>query len=329
MMRCIPGSDRLLEKDEDEENLSSIARFEALMREADERKQARITNSPKSATKRGNTWGMELGEESSDDSDIGEIEEEDEDIEELEMDSQEPEIVIPTPAQRALDYISGRRIPLPPPSPSSRRNNERPRSPPIPFLNPQAMQAFHACSPSAPGGGLRPRTGTGNSMRNSRPSSMALPSRSVSSNNVMGGQDGGFLGVKTMEDRKENRRSETSLKRLSFQEFAKRLSSTSSLLLVQTNASTGSSGSGSHRSSEISYVADGEDIGGKNGLRNSTHGVGMSMRGGGGGLSEREREKEREKEKERDKEREREREKEKRCGWRGSVGVFGGEGGFL
>jgi hypothetical protein len=101
---------------------------------------------------------------------------------------------------------------------------------------------------------------------------MALPSRSVSSNNVTGGQDGGFLGVKTMEDRKkENRRSETSLKRLSFQEFAKRLSSTSSLLLVQTNASTGSSGSGSHRSargsSEISYVADGEDTGGKSGLK--------------------------------------------------------------
>ena len=84
------------------------------------------------------------------------------------------------------------------------------------------------------------------------------------------------------------------MKRLSFQEFTKRLSSSSSLLLVQTNASGSSRGDGSGRVSLSSEFETGEAIV-----------VGVGMRGGM---------------------------TDKRCGqgWRGSVGVFGsGEGGFL
>lgn len=107
------------------------------------------------------------------------------------------------------------------------------------------------------------------------------------------------------------RRSSTSTKRLSFTEFTKRLSSTSSLLLVQTNASSStSSGSGNGRtSSELSFGGEPEENTNKGGLRQS-NGLAMGLRGGA--LNDREREAQL-----------------KRCGWRGSVGVFGGEGGFL
>jgi hypothetical protein len=102
----------------------------------------------------------------------------------------------------------------------------------------------------------------------------------------------GNLKAGAADDRgMEKRRSSTSVKRLSFQEFTKRLSSTSSLLLVQTNASSSSGRDGSRRTSS-EYGFEGLE----GGLRNP--GVSGDNR-------------------------------DKRCGWRGSVGVFGGEGGFL
>lgn len=169
-MRCIPGSDRLPEKDE--EKISSIARFEALMREIDERKQAKAL--AKSPTKEKLDWGLE---EESEESSEGEAGDEDD------LGMSDEEIAIPTPAQRALDYISGRRTPLP----SNRPLSPAPRSPPIPFLNPQAMSAFHGHSSS---GGLRPRTGTTSSRNGeSRPNSFALPTRSISTTGVPTLQD--------------------------------------------------------------------------------------------------------------------------------------------
>lgn len=286
-MRCIPGSER---EDIDDQKTSSIARFEALMREVDERKRQKSTGS--SAGRRNNGW--ELDEES-EESSSGEAEEDyDDDVDGLEM--SDHEAVIPTPAQRALDYISGRRTPIS----SSRPLSPAPMSPPIPFLNPQAMSAFHGGS-TPNGGGLRPRTGTSASQRNSRPSSLALPSRSVSAAAVPSLKDiySGNLKTGDRDARDLKRRSSTSAKRLSFTEFAKRLSSTSSLLLVQTNASSSSGRDGSRRtSSEL----DPED---RNAHRNS-----VSVRGGAVSNTERDA-------------------REKRCGWRGSIGVFGGEGGFL
>ncbi|KUJ20074.1 uncharacterized protein LY89DRAFT_731309 [Mollisia scopiformis] len=287
-MRCIPGSDRV--PDKDEEKISSIARFEALMREVDERKQAKAL--AKSPTHERQNWGLE---EESEESSEGEPEE-DED----ELGMSDEDVAIPTPAQRALDYISGRRTPLP----TTRPLSPAPRSPPIPFLNSQAMSAFHGHSS---GGGLRPRTGTTSSRNGEgRPNSFALPSRSQSTTTIPTLQHQDFAPAVSSNqnlkatDQKEKRRSSTSVKRLSFTEFAKRLSSTSSLLLVQTNASSSSGrGDGSGRVSS-EFGAD-EDR------------TGMGMRGGAGTAAEMMGGSNR----------------DKRCGWRGSVGVFGGEGGFL
>lgn len=283
-MRYIPGSERI--HDKDEEKVSSIARFEALMREVDERKKHKATHE---SVRNKSEWDLDEESEASD----LELDDEDDEADGLEM--SDHDISIPTPAQRALDYISGRRTPQPP---SSRPLSPAPRSPPIPFLNPQAMSAFHSGPPLSSGGGLRPRAGTTSSRNNtSRPNSLALPSRSVSAVTIPSLKDSGTSSgsnLRASSSDKEKRRSSTSVKRLSFQEFAKRLSSTSSLLLVQTNASSSSGRDGSRRTSS-EYGVENEE---KN-VRNPVIVPG-----------------------DRDP-------RDKRCGWRGSVGVFGGEGGFL
>lgn len=268
-MRYIPGSDRVQEKDE--EKISSIARFEAIMREVDERKRHNTKNE---GIRNKSEWDLDEESEESSEDDLND--EEDDEADALEM--SDGNISIPTPAQRALDYISGRRRPL---TPNTRPLSPTPRSPPIPFLNPQAMSAFHGGPSSSSAGGLRPRAGTTSSRNNtSRPSSLALPSRSVSAVTIPSLKDlNSSSSLRASSTDKEKRRSSTSVKRLSFQEFTKRLSSTSSLLLVQTNASSSSGRDGSRRTSSECGV-EGDD-------------------------------------------------RDKRCGWRGSVGVFGGEGGFL
>lgn len=290
-MKCIPGSERI--QDKDEAKISSIARFEALMREADERERQKSISS-----NQGSSWDLD---EESEDSASGEFEEEEEDDDDdaEELDISDHDLVIPTPAQRALDYISGRQTPLA----TSRPLSSQKGSPPIPFSNPQAMSALDGNFSS--GGGLRPRTGTCSSQRNSRPSSMALPSRSVSTTAVPKLKDefnsnnlnpkAGDLDAKALK-----RSSSTSVKRLSFTEFAKRLSSTSSLLLVQTNASSSSGRDGSRRTSS-EYGAEEERM-----ARHTSVGV----RGSAPSNAERD-------------------SRDKKCVWRGSVGVFGSEGGFL
>jgi hypothetical protein len=278
-MRCIPGSERVADKDD--EKISSIARFEALMREVDERKQARaIANQTLKET-----LGWELDEDLEDSDNEEPIVDDNEDGEPAMSDE---EMEIPTPAQRALDYISGRRTPL---QSSHRPLSPAPRSPPIPFLNSQAMSAFHGHSLN--GGGLRPRSGNGTSHnKKQRPSSLALPPRSISTATVPTSKENSGSNLKAGgTDRKEKRKSDTSVKRLSFQEFTKRLSSTSSLLLVQTNASSSSGRDGSRRTSS-EYGVDEEKLVPRE-----------------AGISQSER--------------------DKRCGWRGSVGVFGSEGGFV
>ena len=288
-MRCIPGSERV-----EDDKISSIARFEALMREVDERKRQKSTSSAHDPTQ-SISWDLD---EESEDSSGGKGDEEDG---EDELDMSDQVIEIPTPAQRALDYISGRRTPLP----SSRPLSPTPRSPPIPFLNPQAISAFHGHFSPPTNGGLRPRTGnsaittTTQPTRTSRPTSLALPSRSISTTAIPSLKDTSSASSAN-GNLMEKRRSSTSVKRLSFQEFAKRLSSTSSLLLVQsnTNASSSSGREGSRRGS-----TEFDDDGDERGLRTS-----VNLRGGA--TSERDA-------------------RDKRCGWRGSIGVFGGEGGFL
>lgn len=281
-MRCIPGSERVVEQDEDK--LSSLARFEALMREVDERKQQKPRVRQHGNIKETSEWDLD---EESEDSDSAEPtinnEEESEEDDELELELSDEDVGIPQTAQRALEYIAGGRRATLSPKP---RTFSPAREPPIPFLNPQAMSALHDGSTS-PNGGLRPRTGTSTSYRNgSRPTSL-IPNRSASAAEVPRQRDVSSntsnSHLKTTTDAMEKRHSSTSVKRLSFQEFAKRLSSTSSLLLLQTNASSNSGIDGSRRTSS---EFDPEHVGPSS-------------------------------------------ERDKRCGWRGSVGAFGGDGGFL
>jgi hypothetical protein len=282
-MRYIPGGERA--QDKDEEKISSIARFEALMREVDERKKHRANDE---GVRNKSEWDLDEESGESDDDDLN-----DEDVDEADgLEMSDPDIAIPTPAQRALNYISGRYTPLPP---SNRPLSPAPRSPPIPFLNPQAMSAFHSGPPPSSAGGLRPRAGTTSSRNNtSRPNSLALPSRSVSAVTIPSLKDSKSPGsnLRASSSDKEKRSSSTSIKRLSFQEFAKRLSSTSSLLLVQTNASSSSGRDGSRRTSS-EYGIESEDRSGRSPVPGDRDA------------------------------------RDKRCSWRGSVGVFGGEGGFL
>lgn len=277
-MRCIPGSDRI-----SEDKISSIARFEALMREVDERKEAKAQSKPV-ATERPN-WDLE---EESEESSDGEP-----DVDDLGLSDED--IAISTPAQRALDYIAGRRAP----PPTTRPLSPAPRRPVVPF-NSQAMSSFYG--KESAGSTLRPRTGTTSSKKGeSRPMSLALPSRSQSTNAVPTMKQESAPATPLVpltnqnlkaSDAKEKRRSSNSVKRLSFTDFAKRLSSTSSLLLVQTNTNASSGPDDSRRVSACS-----DEEGGGLGMRGGPVSTGDAM-------------------------------KDKRCGWRGSVGVFG-EGGFL
>ncbi|KAI9746405.1 MAG: hypothetical protein M1818_000118 [Claussenomyces sp. TS43310] len=297
-MRVIPGSDRA---EEDGKEISSIARFEALMREIDERtkkgKRASTTASSLSARAKDSDAGeakatnfeadreradrdrskriLEKGRQEDEEKEKKEGTDEDDD------DYDDPMALsiheMPTPAQRALEYISGRITPLP-------RRPQSPVVPPVP-----AIDSSHL------------RQG-----RKARHLSMALPSASSSVE----------ADHRPSTSTSPKRQSSTSAKRLSFTEFTKRLSSTSSLLLVQTNASSSSSASRhSGGSSEASYVYEDDVSGGLHrGLSHSgTSALASStvMRGGAGN--------------------ERDTHGDRKCSWRGSgLGVFGsGEGNFL
>jgi hypothetical protein len=300
-MRYIPGSDRLSEP-EDDGKLSSIARFEALMRDADERLKPKGASS-KATGRKANVSGWNLEEEEeeeendSEDSDMedeasrpgtsdyaGQSGFEDEDVDPLALSIQE----MPTPAQRALEYISGRSTPR-------EISQRRPFSPP---------------APQPPMSPTRSKTTPPRVQRKERPKSLAFPSNASSPEKAADYDP--HVSITSSTATAMKRRSSSSTKRLSLTDFAKRLSSTSSLLLVQTNnSSSASNGAASSRnsrqSSEASFI-DPDEVMLHRGLSQSRlSGMGnMGMRGGQ--MSEMD---------------------AKRCGWRGSgLGVFG-EGGFL
>lgn len=287
-MRYIPGSERLQGKDD--EKISSIARFEALMREVDERKRQKAISAQDGA----NVSSWDLDEESevssAEPDEEDEDDEDDEDDEGLNMAGND--LPTRTPAQRALDYISGRTTPLSSARPLS---PPVPSNPPIPFLNSRAASDFH-----------RPQTGT-NPNPSRHTNARVLASRSISSTAIPGLQESSSTGLGADRDRdsQEKRRSGASSKRLSFQEFAKRLSSTSSLLLVQTNASSSSGRDGSCRDSSEFGGADDEKL-----HRRQTSSSVRSAATMPPPASDRD-------------------PRDKRRACRGSVGVFGSEGGFL
>jgi hypothetical protein len=299
-MRYIPGSDKLSTVEDDGGKLSSIARFEALMREAERKAKSKPTFSEPTGRK-GSIPSWDLEEEGDDESDFDmevrptrprassneDVDMEDENVNPLAVSIQE----MPTPAQRALEYISGRSTP-------QAAAIRRPKSPPSAKFAP----------PPEP---TRSRTTPPRAKPKERPKSMFYqPSPSSHKHKK---SDDSYISKNTTST-VEKRRSSNSTKRLSFTEFTQRLSSTSSLLLVQTNNSSSSAGVASSRnsrqSSEASFVDDQDDgMALHRGLSQSR------LSGMGGVVGTRPPVPEID---------------SKRCGWRGSgLGVFGGEGGFL
>lgn len=205
--------------------MSSIARFEALMQEHERRKKAAENSRP--STKEKDQWSLaEEGDSDTEGSshppsratdkdlvrenffDDATHDEDDEDLDE-----------IPLKAQRALEYIMGGRsstspalMPMRPKS--NRTNSHNYYAPPIP-QPPAPMEKEKA--PPMPS-------------RRQRPMSFSHGhSRKAS-------QDTEYAAQQSISPQAANRQSGSSAKRLSFSDFAKRLSSNSSLLLVQTNS---------------------------------------------------------------------------------------------
>jgi hypothetical protein len=259
-----------------EEKLSSVARFDALMREADEkRKQKEAAERAEQSAIRSAFEDDDSSEpdNSSDtddtDSDVGHMSSKDDNGD-----------MIPHSAQRALHYIASRPGQT---RPSINRNN----------LSFHAHSATTSLTREPP---ARPHTAHEKNRRDIAQRAQSthylpsLPSAELAAAAGKIPEDG---AIRTSG---EPAPSNSSNKRLSFTEFTKRLSSTSSLLLVQTNAS----GNSSQRNSEIEY----------------TTAPRTSLRPPGPGPAPRDRDRLRD-------------EKEKRCSWRGGVSVAGGEGGFF
>jgi hypothetical protein len=285
-MRFIPGSEREVPG---EEKLSSLARFEALMREADtKRKQREATENVERLAMR----SAFDADDSSDEAQAADDTDSDSDSYVHEQDSLRSPSLIPPSAQRALDFITNRhdteKSPTSPTSPTSPRPSYS-RT----HLSFHADAIYHR-SPITP---ARPHTAHGKSRTNqgqqNTPIQQTAPIIPVQDNNIASGRIPEYSYRQLQGG--DKRQSKSSSKRSSFTEFTKRLSSTSSLLLVQTNVSGGSS----RPSSEVD-------------VSSSLGRTGLNPRGSGVPPRERDRD-----------------DQEKRCGWRGSVGVIGTEGGFL
>lgn len=297
-LRCIPGSEREVPG---EEKLSSLARFDALMREADEKRKIREAEEARlrAESEPKSVWDLD------DDSDSDEEDDRDDDSDDVvgELNDSELGYPIPTTAQRALDYIASRHD-----SHQGQRARAQTGRGPLNY-NAETLMALNS-GPSL----LRPQT----SYARNRPG-MAQRTHSQPQLAGMGpvagnfdspqpagttGSGDGTLTAKASplhRSQTEKRLSTSSAKRASFTEFTKRLSSTSSLLLVQTNASSASATS-SRGSSDA--TAEGSQ---QHGLRGA-----LQPRRVRSPTPRTERES-----------------SDKACNWRGSVGVFGAEGGLI
>lgn len=275
-MRCIPGSEREVPG---EEKLSSLARFEALMRQADEKRKQR------EAAERAQQIAMRSAFEASDSSG----QEQDTDSDDLDEDAYGgvPErrgpALIPSSTQRTLQFVAGHHDT--PQAPSSSRTS-------TPKTKSSTRRDSSAALQQSPP--IRPRT----AHAKSRPSPTQRTNSTPQLTPGMAKLDISTSRNKLLEEGKsrskaDKRLSTSSTKRLSFTEFTKRLSSTSSLLLVQTN----NSGGNSRGSPEI-------DLQPSTGTLNSRGAETPSQ--------------------DRDWD-----ERDKRCVWRNSVSVVGRDGGFI
>ena len=346
-LRCIPGSEAEVPG---EEKLSSLARFDALMREADEKRRNREAEEARTRGARGPTlstqgelksaWEVDDDSDTDGDGDLGEVDEDSDDpVGEMEPDLEDryrasPRSDMSRPARQALDYIAGRYAPS--------ETTDQPQ----PTHSQRSPLGYQHDIPEAysPSYQARPHTGYSNARRPSmthrgysqpqlaqvmsaplgappvpylQPPSAMLGVRTASgkaSDDVTHGVEPTFGGSGSRRSG-EKRLSISSTKRLSFTEFTKRLSSsTSSLLLVQTNASGGSS-----RGSNSDF-----DSAQQQQLQSQYHH--LNPRAAPSPPQQHQQPQSPQSPQLSD----RDREADKRCGWRGSVGVFGGgEGGFL
>ncbi|KEY69781.1 hypothetical protein S7711_03760 [Stachybotrys chartarum IBT 7711] len=280
-MRYIPGSEN---ETPGEDKLSSLARFEALMREADEKRRRRETASQVQNQKLRSAFDRD---DSSDSPGVGDDQDSDSDDANFVHEYHEPQSpsLIPPTTQRALDFITNRHEPF---SPQSSHR--------LPFPKPiQSMRAdsFPLRTRAPP---PRPHTAHAKSRPNGVPRSNSTP-QAVSA--VSQFETPSAMGKTLNEPTRpslEKRQSSSSTKRLSFTDFTKRLSSTSSLLLVQTNTSGGSN--------RVNGEPDAQP--------NISSRPSMNPRSAGAPPRERDRDSH-----------------DKKCGWRGSVGVVGTDGGFV
>ncbi|OAQ85486.1 hypothetical protein VFPFJ_07875 [Purpureocillium lilacinum] len=225
----IPGAETYIPG---QEKLSSIARFDALMREAEQRRKQK-----EAAAKAEQTAMRSTFEEDDSDDEVDPHESSDSDSEidgpshDLDHFNQAP--LMSPGAQRALAYIAGRHDPV--------RNSTSHR----PSMS-RAHVSFHAdsvrSSAATPVPPSRPHTAHAKSRPNAgrTQSTPHLTAPSTATGNVPPTATKS-LPTATPDPHQatggDSRLSSSSTKRLSFTEFTKRLSSTSSLLLVQTNAS--------------------------------------------------------------------------------------------
>lgn len=276
-----------------QEKLSSIARFDALMRETDEKRRKRDTiqraqqTTIRSAFDDDDSSDDEEVDPATDDSDSDS--DSDAYSEGQDQSEQHSAPLMSPSAQRALSYITGR----------NEGANLNPKSH-RPGMS-RTHLSFHAGSARAStiAPPSRPHTAHAKSRPNaartqSTPHLIPTATTTLDLPSSGKGQEDCRNRSSTIA---EKRHSNSSAKRLSFTEFTKRLSSTSSLLLVQTNASGGSS----HVSSEVDTQPC-----------SSAPRTNLSLRGAGPPPRPRDRD-----------------DQDRRCGWRGSVGVVGTEGGFL
>ena len=318
-LRCIPGSEREVPG---EEKLSSLARFDALMREVDEKRRQRegeeaklrpMTAAPLSARTSGPEPRSAFDEDDSDSDSEQDSDSDDDDSDEIAKETDlEDRFPSSTSAQRALDFITGRYDPTLRHQLASRGHGIR--SPPS-----YNHDAFIALS-SAPSSQTRPQTGYSNNRNrpgmtqrtHSQPHLASILASSTpldaprESEEVTGFSFTPGSPSAVHRTSAEKRQSASSAKGLGFTEFTRRLSSTSSLLLMQANASGAASSRASNSDMDLQQCPQSPP----------QHLHHLHPRAGPPApqppqspppLGERE-----------------------RCGWRGSVGVFGGgDGSFL
>ncbi|KAI5865484.1 hypothetical protein GGS23DRAFT_595005 [Durotheca rogersii] len=212
-LRCIPGSDREVPG---EEKLSSLARFEALMREVEERQKDLDKDKMKTISKEPlkSTWEEESDEEDQVDED------DDSDADEFEHDIGTDEIAPST--QRALQFIANRH------SSTKLQWSQGNSNEPLPNYQDRGASILR---PHTANSRSRPTAQRTSSQPYIPSGSLEMPPPPPPSSRV--------IEEATPRRNHEKRHSTSDVKRLSFNEFTKRLSGTSSLLLVQTNASNG------------------------------------------------------------------------------------------